>query len=232
MEPDDWDTVDTASDTSTAEADFCLLGTIKPVQIPWPPLMTAQVNMAPWNVPNKCTILSLPLRHMGMSSGPTHTILAQAACTRLPPHPTQQSRVFDIMTGYDIGRDNMSMIYMSPDPYFDSFEQPLDLRKCDIMKHPTRGLNLCKLNGQVYITSIEPGSPAAKMPNWRTRVHGAWLIKLGDIVFSTIEDVKKALSELQAKSASSTSYYLHTQKYGQISCTMAFLSFCPHRFQR
>jgi hypothetical protein len=89
MKPDNLDTADTASDTSTAETDFCLPGTIKPVQIPWPPMMTAQVNTAPWKVPDKCTVLSLPLRHMGMSSGPSHTISAQAACTRLPPHPTQ-----------------------------------------------------------------------------------------------------------------------------------------------
>jgi hypothetical protein len=108
------------------------------------------------------------------------------------------------MTEYDIGWDNMSMIYMSPNPYFDSFEQPLDLRKYDLMKHPTGGLNLYESNGRVYFTSMEPGLPAAKIPD-QTCVCGTWLIKLGDIIVLTIEVVKNAFLELQAKSVSSTS---------------------------
>jgi hypothetical protein len=94
---------------------------------------------------------------------------------------------------------------MSPDPYFASFEQPLDLHKYDLMKHPTGGLNLYTSNGQIYLISMEPGLPAAKMPDWRTHVCGTWLIKLGDIIVLTIKGVKNAFLELQAKSASSTS---------------------------
>jgi hypothetical protein len=98
----------------------------------------------------------------------------------------------------------MSMIYMSPNPYFDSFVQPLDLRKYDLTKHPTGGLNIYKANGQVYLTLMEPGSPAAKMPDWQTRVPGALLIKLDATVVSTIADVKNVLTALREDSTTST----------------------------
>jgi hypothetical protein len=68
------------------------------------------------------------------------------------------------------------MIYMSSDTYFDAFEQPIDLRKFDLAKHATAGLSLYSSDGRVYLASMSPGTPAAKIPDWRTRVRGAWLI--------------------------------------------------------
>ncbi len=139
-----------------------------------------------------------------MSSRPLNIILAHAACTRLPPCPTQKSQVFDVMMEFDIGQDNMSMIYMSSNPYFDSLGQPLDLCKYNLMKRPTGGLSIYKTNGRVYLTSMEKGSPAAKIPNWQTRICGAWLIKLDATLVSTIAEVKNVFTALWADSATST----------------------------
>ena len=41
----------------------------------------------------------------------------------------------------------MDMIYMSPDPYGRTFEEPLDLRKFDLSKHPTAGRRLNNKDG-------------------------------------------------------------------------------------
>ncbi len=88
------------------------------------------------------------------------------------------------------------MIYMSPDPYFDAFEQPLDLRKFDFTKHATAGLSLYESNGRIYLAAMSPGTPAAKIPDWRTRVRGAWLIQVGDSVISSIADATSAFQLL------------------------------------
>ena len=41
-----------------------------------------------------------------------------------------------------ITNDDMAIVYMSPDPFFDSFEEELDLRKWSFDKHHTAGLSL------------------------------------------------------------------------------------------
>ena len=36
----------------------------------------------------------------------------------------------------------MAMVYMSPDPFYGSFEEELDIHKFDLSHHNTAGLNL------------------------------------------------------------------------------------------
>jgi hypothetical protein len=42
---------------------------------------------------------------------------------------------------YKIGCDTMEMIYMSNDPYHDSFDELLDIRRYDLSRHATAGLS-------------------------------------------------------------------------------------------
>jgi hypothetical protein len=62
---------------------------------------------------------------------------------------------------------------MSPDPFFDSFEEELDLRKWSFDKHRTAGLSLVFHNGRVYLGGMTPstpgwgqGGPMACQPSW------------------------------------------------------------------
>jgi len=104
------------------------------------------------------------------------------------------------------------MIYMSPDLYFDAFEQPMDLRKVDFTKHATVGLNLYETDGRIYLASMSPGTPAAKIPDWRTRIRGAWLIKVGDSVISSIADATQVLQSLvQERSPSTVLLFAHPE---------------------
>ena len=73
------------------------------------------------------------------------------------------------------------MIYMLPDPYHEAFEQKVDLRKFDLPKHATGGLSLYDRDGRVHLASIALGTPAARIHGWRTRIRGAWLIKVGQL---------------------------------------------------
>jgi hypothetical protein len=57
---------------------------------------------------------------------------------------------------------------MSPCPYFDAFEEEIDLRKFDITKHRTAGLDGCLILG-----GMAPSTPGAKITHWRTRLKAA-----------------------------------------------------------
>jgi hypothetical protein len=64
----------------------------------------------------------------------------------------------------------MAMIYMSPDPYFEAFEQPLDLCQFDLETYPTAGLSLYKHDGQLHLATMSPSTLATKMKDWRSPV--------------------------------------------------------------
>ncbi len=51
---------------------------------------------------------------------------------------------------------------------------------------------------------MSPGTPAAKIPDWRTRIRGAWLIKIGDLVISSLADATQALQTLVHDGSPST----------------------------
>ena len=95
------------------------------------------------------------------------------------------------------------MVYMSPDPYHDAFEQTLDLRKFDLTKHATGGLSLYVRDGRVHLASIAPSTPAARIHSWRTWIRGAWLIKVDGVIVESIDDVLRAFDGLRTTGSQS-----------------------------
>jgi hypothetical protein len=85
------------------------------------------------------------------------------------------------------------MIYMSPDLYFEAFEEHLNLQYVTLTKDATAGLELYESSGRVHLQSMKPSTAAAKIPNWHPRLRGAWLIKIGNTIISSIDDVSLAL---------------------------------------
>ncbi len=88
-----------------------------------------------------------------------------------PLFPPAASRVHttnpsDIVSEYLIGQCDMSTFYMSPDPYFDAFDEVIDLRKFDLGKHRTAGLCLLCLDNCLYLRGMLPNTPGAKIPRW------------------------------------------------------------------
>ena len=51
---------------------------------------------------------------------------------------------------------------------------------------------------------MSPSTPAAKIKDWRTRLKGMWLIKIGDVNVSTITDAKLAFQALHDSGSTST----------------------------
>jgi hypothetical protein len=112
----------------------------------------------------------------------------------------------------------MAIVYMSQDPFFDSFEEVLDLRKWSFDKHRMAGLSLVSHNGRLYLGGMNPSTPGAKVDCWRVNLRGAWLIKVGSALVSTISDVHGAFKDLYESDAPSvTLLFSHPELRRDIS---------------
>jgi hypothetical protein len=190
--PEDDPVQDPASVDNALRETYTSPGTVSPVVVPWPPLAPANECTEKWTAPVSSRHLHLPLRVLTKDNH--HPTTARAA--RVTPLSCRNLAA-ELMEDYKIGVQDMSMIYMSPDPYHEAFEQTVDLRKFDLLKHKTAGLSLYKRNGRVHLASISPSTPAAPIHNWRTCIHGAWLIKVDDTLVTSIDDVSTALEALR-----------------------------------
>jgi hypothetical protein len=111
----------------------------------------------------------------------------------------------------------MAVVYM-PDPYHEAFEQTLDLRKFNFSHHPTAGLSLFERNGRVHLSTISLSTPTAKLHEWRSRVCGAWLIKVGGITVNSLDNVNKTFHGLEAnKSPLATLLFVHPEIHPNLS---------------
>jgi hypothetical protein len=138
--------------------------------IPWPPLPLCYKKPGFLLPPLTCLLTPLLLREtlapsrmltaaaaLTVVHDGTHTSSAQASQVR-------SSNPSDIVSEYLIGKHNMATVYMSPDPYFEAFEEIIDLRKLDIHKHHTAGLCLMNSDNQLILGGMTPGTPGAKIP--------------------------------------------------------------------
>ena len=143
----------------------------------YPPTMPLMVDKRKWEVPTQSLQLPLPLRCTALPN----SVAAAAACTFLPPidddrneasHPLRcrlaQLHALALAGEYNVDSSCMDMVYMSPSPYHDAFDEILDIRKCDLSKHPTAGMSLLQQNGRLILAHMAPSTPAAKVPRWRT----------------------------------------------------------------
>ena len=180
---------------------------VGPTKAPRPPMDTTKDMEMKLSAPIESRKLHLPLR--SLMDAPPRTFPARAVHSK---QISQQNVAADLVEEYKIGKQDMALIYMSPDPYHEAFEQTIDLRKFDLRKHPTGGLVLYDRVARVHLTSISPGSPAARIHNWRLRKRGAWLIKVGDRLIGSSDDVVKAFEMLRKLASTSTTLlFLHPE---------------------
>ena len=181
------------ADNATCYKDSCLSGAV-----PWPPLAPFHKGSTKWYAPPMSRHLHLPLRTLTVET-PRPT---WAHAARIKPKKGSNLAA-ELVNDFHIGVQDMMMVYMSPDPYHDAFEQSVDLRKFDLTKHSTGGLSLYERNGRVHLASIAPCTPAARIPAWRTRIRGAWLIKVGNTIVDSIDAVTRAFAGLRTSGSTS-----------------------------
>ena len=131
--------------------------------VPWPPSAPFDEGDTRWYAPPMSRHLHLPLRTLTVEA-PRPT---WARAARIKP-TKGRNLAAELVNDFHIGVQDMMMVYMSPDPYHDAFEQTVDLRKFDLTKHATGGMSLYERDGRVHLASIAPSTPAACIHAWRT----------------------------------------------------------------
>jgi hypothetical protein len=112
----------------------------------------------------------------------------------------------------------MDTIYMSPDPYGQSFEESIDLRKCNLTTHTTGGLRFLAKDDRLVLASIDSGSPGARIDKWCTRLRGAWLVSINDHPVHSLSVVQHELLLASACNPSScTLLFTHPEITPDIS---------------
>jgi hypothetical protein len=180
-----------------------------PPSVPWPPLYDQHTKLSKWDVPPRPRMLPLPLRKTALP----RPLAAAAVRVRASVGPDST-----IALEFNVTKDDMAIVYMSQDPFFDSFEEVLDLRKWSFDKHRAAGLSLVSHNGRLYLGGMNPSTPGAKVDRWRINLRGAWLIKVGSVLVSTISDVQGAFKDLyESDTPSVTLLFSHLELRRDIS---------------
>jgi hypothetical protein len=127
-----------------------------------------------------------------MTAAPS-PITARAARARATNTPVStKDLTSQTVLDYLIGPRDMEMIYMSPDPHGRTFEEPLDIQKFDISRHPTASLRFISTDGRLILASMDKSTPGARIDKWRSKLRGAWLVTIGDTPVSTLEQARSA----------------------------------------
>jgi hypothetical protein len=131
-----------------------------------------------WTPPPASTRLPLPLRETAAYQPRTAAAAQVLANTDGPPNPQlfalyqpnppQRKNASELVSEFLIGKHNMAMIYLSPNPYFNTFEEIIDIRRFDLSKHRLVGLCLTEHDGHLFLGGISPSTPTAKKTCWRT----------------------------------------------------------------
>ena len=160
-------------------------GTISPITIPWPPVAPGPKKSTIWLVPLSSIFAPLPLR---MTDEP-HPLTARAARTQVSgPTLTNQAITSAMVTKYLIGPHDMEVVYLSSDPYGRTFEEQLNLRKCNMSIHWTAGLRFIVKDGRLILTSMDKSTPGARVDKWRTCIRGTWLQSINGSTVTSIKD--------------------------------------------
>jgi hypothetical protein len=127
----------------------------------WPP--SPPYALEKWNPPPRCLHAPLPL----CISDDLVSFGARAVRVKSPAM-SKKDIVVEVVREFLIGHDDMAMVYLSPNPFYGAFKEELDLRKFDLSHHGTAGLNFLEQDSHLYLASMEPGTPGARISWWCT----------------------------------------------------------------
>ena len=170
------------------------LATTPPQPTAYPPLptkkaMTQALSTAAARTPLPWNLFPVPA-----------LITARAAkvnvATRKSLPPLTIPNIHDILDFHSITSKDMDMVYLSPEPYKNSFVEVLDLRKCFPLKHPTAGLDLIQRDNRLFLGAMARSTPGAKIHAWRSRLRDAWLIQINGTVVTTLLEARQAFASL------------------------------------
>lgn len=154
---------------------------------PWPPSPLEESN----KVPSKAINSPIPLR---LTEAPTPRIKAATTAAKLadPFYGTAldwRINRLDIINDMQLDKEEaFAQVYLSPDPYFEAFEEEINLGLWNKTDHHTAGLVLIQQDGELILGDILKSTQVARIDKWRSRCRGARLLEVeGRPVHSTKE---------------------------------------------
>jgi hypothetical protein len=156
----------------------------------YPPMPTTDMKLP---AITKATNKPIPLRLSEAPPKLEYNARAAKAETR--------TREFGIIEDMQLDKeDTFAQIYLSPSPYFEAFEEELDIRKWSSTNdHRTAGLSIIKNQDRLVLANILRSTPAARIDKWRTRCRGALIVEVNGIPVNEIEDVATVLHQCKEK---------------------------------
>jgi hypothetical protein len=88
-----------------------------------------------------------------------------------------------------------------PTPYNNTFEEELDLQTLDISRHRAAGMIFFPQDDRLILASMAPSTPGARVPRWRTRLRGAWLLSVNSAPVHTLAEAHQVFHNLYLRNA-------------------------------
>ena len=149
---------------------------------PAPVIIRPPLSMYP-PFPSLTSILKTP------SAAIQHNIPLRLTESPFLPPAADAAKQERIPHAFHIDPRDRVVVYLSPDPYADSFEERLHFGRFCLASHSTAGLTVKCENGHLILTDMVPGTPSAKIPRWRSRIRGARLIAINNVNASTVKEL-------------------------------------------
>lgn len=137
-----------------------------------------------------------------MTEAPTiHQEAAAVAKLAGPYHQTAiDARVnrLDIIDDMQLDKEEtFAQVYLSPSPYFEAFQEEIDIRHWTTHDHHTAGFVLVSNNNRLVLADIMKSTPAARIDKWRSRCHGAAVLKVEGRPISSAKEFHNILKNLK-----------------------------------
>ena len=137
----------------------------RPPPAPYPTISPSPLQ----KLPSKAKLFPLPFR---ISPTPPGTPYAASA---VKAESTKEETAVEFLTiGGDKPSGTFQQIYLSPHPYYDAFQEQLDIWQWHPNDHPTAGLRLIEEDQRVFVVMMDSSTPASRILRWRSRIKGAW----------------------------------------------------------
>ena len=88
----------------------------------------------------------------------------------------------------DVSKKDMEMVYLSPPPYNNAFEEVFNLHGYNPTISPTAGIVCEEKSSKLILCKMQKSTPAAKIRAWHLRLHG-WILKVNGMPVSTNDEL-------------------------------------------
>jgi hypothetical protein len=104
----------------------------------------------------------------------------------------------DIIEDMQLDKEEaFAQVYLSPSPYFEAFQEEIDIKHWTTHDHHTAGFVLVSKNDRLVLADILKSTPAARIDKWRSRCRGATVLEVEGRPILSPQDLYNILKNLK-----------------------------------